>query len=140
MKLNLETLILLAGIGQFLNLTASALVPRVLDWRAVLAPLPPLLRRMFWVYGVFIVLVIIGFATLSVCHAGELASGSPLARGLCAFIAAFWGLRLAVQFFVFDATPWLTNRWLKLGYHTLTAGFTFFTAVYTIAALQLWTA
>jgi hypothetical protein len=65
-----------------------------------------------------------------------MAAGEPVARSLCAFIAIFWLARLAVQWFVFDATPFLTTRWLMAGYHALTVAFTALTAVYAWAALR----
>ena len=49
-------------------------------------------------------------------------------------IAVFWGVRLIVQFFIFDAKPFLTNWFYKVGYHGLTVVFIFLTAVYTWAA------
>ena len=131
----LEFLLLAAGLGHFAILCASALVPRVLDWKGELAGLHPFLRRLFWVYGAFIVMVIIGFGTLTMLHAGAMASGEPVARSLSAFIALFWLARLAVQGFVFDARPFLTNAWLTLGYHLLTASFAGLVAVYSWAAL-----
>ncbi len=73
-----------------------------------------------WVHGAFIVLTIIGLGAISVASATELATGSFLARSVCGFIALFWGARLAVQFFYFDATPYLTTLSLKFGYHGLT--------------------
>jgi hypothetical protein len=133
----LHNALLLAGFGHFVILTASALVPKVLDWKTVLKPLPPFLRTLFWVYGVFIVLTIISFGTLTLLHADAMARGEPVARSVAAVIAVFWGARLIVQLFVFDASPYLTNAWLKLGDHVLTVAFLFLTATYTIAALQL---
>src|SRR5204863_4398774 len=47
-------------------------------------------------------------------------SDLPLARAVCGFIALFWGTRLFVQFFLFDARPFTTTPILKLGYHGLT--------------------
>lgn len=128
--------LMLAGIGHFLLLTASALAPVVLDWRGHLRALPPMLRRLFWVYGAFIVLTIVGIGAMTLRHAPEMACGDPVARSLAAFAAVFWGLRLLVQWFVFDLRPYLTRRWLKLGYHTLTAAFVFFTLVYGWAAIR----
>jgi hypothetical protein len=127
----MKTLLQLGGVLHFLILGASALTPRVLDWRENLAPLPPLLRQLFWVYGSFIVLVIVGFGAISVAHAEVLASGGALARSICAFVAVFWAARLAVQFFVFDAAPFLTSALLKLGYHALTAAFILLVAIYS---------
>jgi len=108
-------------------------VPRVLDWRTALAPLHPFLRRLFWVYGVFIVLTIAGLGTLTLLHAREMAAGEPVARSLAGFTGLFWLARLVVQWAVFDARPFLTNAWLRAGYHTLSAGFTALVIVYGVA-------
>jgi len=132
MKLILQ----LGGALHFAILIASALTPRVLDWRTNLAPLNPFLRRLFWVYGFFIVLVIVSFGTITLLHAEVLAAGTPLARSLCAVIAIFWLARLAVQFFVFDARPFLTNALLRLGYHSLTLAFIALVLIYGWAATQ----
>jgi len=92
------------------------------------------LRQLVWVHGAFIVLVIVGFGVLSLFCAGELASRTPLARGVCLFIAIFWGARLGVQFFVFDAKSYLTTTFLKIGYQGLTVAFLFLTIVFAFAA------
>ena len=134
--LALHHALILAGIGHFAILTASALVPKVLNWKEALKPLPPFLRTLFWVYGVFIVLTIIGLGTLTLLNVEAMSKGEPVARTLAAFVAVFWGVRLIVQLFIFDARPYLTNAWLKLGDHVLTAAFVFFTAVYAAAAFQ----
>lgn len=118
------------GAIHFAILIASALTPRALDWRRNLASLHPFLRRLFWVYGAFIVLVVIGFGALTLLHAGQMAVGDPLARSLCGFIALFWLARLIVQLFVFDARPFLTNAFFKIGYHALTAAFICLVAIY----------
>lgn len=134
--MNLAQLILIGGILHFGILLASALVPQVLDWKAALAKLDRLSRQLVWVHGAFIVLVIIGFGVLSVLLPGELASGMPLARAVCGFIALFWSARLAVQFFVFDAKPYLRGRLLWLGYHGLSVVFAYHAVVYAAAALR----
>ena len=92
----MKTWLIIGGVLHFVILIASALTPRVLDWRANLASLHPFLRRLFWVYGSFIVLVVISFGTLTLLRADELASTLPLARSVCAMIALFWLARLAV--------------------------------------------
>ncbi len=135
--ITLENLLRIAGIGQFAILTASALVPKVLDWKTTLKPLPPFLRTLFWVYGIFIVLTIVGMGTLTLLNVHAMAVGDPVARSIAGFIAVFWGARLIVQLFVFDARPYLTNHWLKLGDHLLTVAFVFLTVVYGLAALRL---
>ncbi len=131
----LETLILIGGLLHFGVLIASALVPQVLNWRSELAKLHPLSRQLIWTHGVFIVLVIISFGVLSLINAEGLVTGTLLARSVCAFIALFWLSRLAIQFFVFDAKPFLTNTWLKCGYHGLTLVFIYFSTVYGYTAV-----
>jgi hypothetical protein len=134
--MNLNDLLFVGGILHFGILIASACVPQVLDWRQSLAKLDPLLRQLIWVHGAFIVLVIVGFGIVSVVLPAELASGRPLARAVCLFIAIFWAARLAVQFFVFDAKTFLKSDFFKIGYHGLTLVFLYHTVVYSIAALQ----
>ena len=132
---DMERLIQLGGVMHFGILIASALVPSTLDWKRELAKLPALLRQLIWVHGVFIVLVIVAFGVLSLLHAPDLAAGSALARSLCAFVATFWLLRLLTQFFVFDASPYLRSRFLKLGYHGLTVIFACLVAIFGAAAV-----
>ena len=135
METVLSRLILAAGVGQLSILIASAIVPFRLNWREELRSLSTLHRQMYWVYGGYVVLSIIAFAVLSIVNSRELASGSGLARGFCAYVAVFWGVRVVLQG-VFDVTTHLTTWWLKLGYAMLTVMFTMFTALYGWAALQ----
>lgn len=132
----LRSLIVLGGICHFGILFASALVPRVLNWRRELHALSPLSRHLVWTHGVFIVMVIIGFGAVSVLNAPQLARGDDmLARCVCGFIALFWLARLGIQFFLFDPRPFLTSALLKVGYHALTLVFTYLAVVYGWAAL-----
>ena len=131
----LTNLLLLGGVCHFGILLASALVPRVLDWKAELKHLSPLSRHLVWTHGGFIVLTIVAFGVISVLNARGLADGSRLSRSVAGFIAAFWLARLAIQLFVFDARPFLTSRWLALGYHALTVVFTYLGVVYAWAAV-----
>ena len=131
----LETTLRICGVLHLGILIASALVPSTLDWRHELAKLRPLSRQLIWVHGVFIVLVIVAFAAISLLLPNDLASGTPLARAVCGFVAVFWLARLVVQFFVFDAKPMLTNPLLQVGYHGLTVVFAVLVIAYGWAAL-----
>ena len=133
MDTTLSGLIFFAGIGQLGVLVAAALVPFRLKWRIDLQVLPRLHRQMFWTYGGYVVLSIVAFALVSIFNARELSSGGGLARGFCAYVAVFWGVRLALQA-VFDASEYLTLWWLRAGYALLTVLFAAFTVVYAIAA------
>ena len=128
-------LLWLAGVGHFGILLASVQVPKVFDWKTALSGLPIMLRQLFWVYGVFIVMTIAALGLLTLVNLDALVAGDRAARSIAAFTAVFWGARLVVQAFVFDARRYLTSRWRWLGYHTLTGAFVYFTAVYTWAAI-----
>ncbi len=111
----LARLLFAAGVAQLGVLIASALVPFRLNWRTELSSLSRLHRQMYWVYGGYVVMAIVAFALLSILNARELAGGSGLARGVCAYIAVFWGVRVVLQG-VFDVKAHLTAWWLKAGY------------------------
>jgi hypothetical protein len=130
----LPTLIFLAGAGQLSVLIASAQVPLRLNWREVFRSLPKLHRQMYWVYGGYVVLAIVAQGLVSLCCAAELASGSGLARGVCGYMALFWGIRLALQP-VLDVKEFLHPWWIWAGYHLLTLLFASFTVIYALAAV-----
>ncbi|MDX1946841.1 MAG: hypothetical protein SFU86_15675 [Pirellulaceae bacterium] len=135
MNLTLANVLLLAGLGQLSVLVASALVPIRLRWQTELAVLPKLHRQMYWTYGGYVVLAIVGLGLISVLNSRELAAGSGLARSFCAFAAVFWGIRLSLQA-VFDVREHLTAWWLWAGEVLLTFLFASFTVVYIWAALH----
>jgi len=132
----MKNAMLLAGIAHFGILIASALVPFALNWKESFKSLPPLLRQLFWVYGFFIVMMIVAFGVITLVNAEALAdSGTVLAKSVNSLIAIFWFVRLLVQFFVFDAKPYLTNPLYRIGYHGLTFVFLYLVAVYGYAAI-----
>lgn len=109
-------------------------MPGVVGLRSHLAPLPPFIRQLVWVYYTFIGLSLASFGCASFFLADALASGQPLARAACAFLAAFWLLRLIVATFVFDLRPYLTNDWRRVGYHATNIVFALLPVVYAWAA------
>lgn len=130
---DLTRVLFTAGLAQLGILGASALVPFRLNWRTELSSLSRLHRQMYWVYGGYVVMSIVAFALLSILNARELAAGGGLARGLCCYIAVFWGVRVVLQG-VFDVKEHLTAWWLKAGYFVLTVLFATLTLVYAWAA------
>jgi hypothetical protein len=131
----LANLIFAGGLAHFGILIASALVPFRLNWREEFRKLSPLHRQMYWVYGGYVVLSISALGLISALNSRELAAGSLLARSLCLYAAAFWGIRLSLQA-VLDVKPHLTAWWLKLGYHTLTIVFLGLTLLFGYAAIS----
>lgn len=128
-------LIFVAGLLHFGVLIASALTPQVLDWKRDLASITPLTRKLVWVYGGYVVGNIVFFGLLASSMPSVLASGTPLARAICAFIAVFWTVRLSLQYRVLFAKEMVRGVVLKAGYHGLTLVFAFFGFVFWKAAL-----
>ena len=135
MEKTLPDLIFAAGVAQLCVLIASALVPIRLDWRHEFQSLSPLHRQMYWVYGGYVVLSIISLGLISIFNAREIAAGGGLARGFCAYAAAFWGIRLSLQG-VLKVKEHLILWWLRLGYHGLSIVFICLTMIFGWAALR----
>lgn len=133
---NLTLALQLAGLMHLGLMCAGALMPRVVQMRTHLAVLPPFIRQMFWVYYTFIGLCLVSFCVITLTFASTLAAGSNLARALCAFFAVFWTVRLIAGTFIFDMKPYLTNRWRRIGYHTINIVFAYLPVVYALAALN----
>jgi len=137
--MNTSTLTLLLQIAGILHLGllgAGLMMPGVVNLGAHLRALPPFIRRLFWVYYIFIGLCLISFGCLSFTLAGTLAQGSALARALCGFFAAFWTLRLFAAMFIFDLRPYLMNRYRRVGYHATNLVFAYLPVVYLLAAVK----
>jgi len=134
-----STLTLLLQIAAILHLGllgAGLMMPAVVNLRAHLAVIPTFIGRLFWGYSSFIGLCLVSFGCLTFTLAGTLAGGSILARALCVFFAAFWTLRLIAATFIFDLSPYLTNRSRRLGYHAINIVFIYLPVVYLLAACK----
>lgn len=132
--INLTILLQIAGVLHLGLLCAGVLMPKAVGLRKHLASLPVFIRRLFWVYYTFIGFYLISFGLITFTFAGTLASGSGLARVLCAFLAVFWTIRLVAATFVFDVRPYLTNAFWRLGYHATNVVFVYLPVVYAWAA------
>lgn len=113
---------------------AGLTMPKAIGLSVHLAPLPPFIRRLFYVYYSFIGLILAAFGLMTFFFAQSMAGGEPVARGLCILMAAFWTVRLIVAAFVFDVRPYLRNAFLKLGYLALNSLFVYLVALYTFVA------
>ena len=127
----LETLLLAAGIGQLLLAAGSPAIPALLNWRRDLAPLPRLLRRLFWVYAAYILAMNFAFGLLSALEPAALVDGSKLA--VSGFIACYWAARLVIQFACFDRSAKPSGWYFLLAETALVALFVFLTLVYGAA-------
>ena len=119
-----------AGLLHLGLIAAGVLMPQVVNLRTNLTSLPSFIRRLFWVYYIFIGLSLVSFGALSFFLADALASGTVLARAVCGFLAAFWTIRLFAAAFVFDVKPYLTSALWKTGYYTTNVVFALLPLIY----------
>lgn len=81
-------------------------MPKRFGWREEMKNVSLLSRQIFYVHTFFIALTVGLMGVLSLFYAEELLKPSPLARGVLGGLSIFWLLRLAFQFFVYDASLW----------------------------------
>lgn len=129
---SMETFIVAAGLGQLALVAGSLVIPRLLNWKAELRNLSPLMRRLFWVYAGYILATNLCFGLLSTFAPHWLTGENPLAAAVTGFIAVYWGARLVVQFACFRG-PAPSGTVYRVGEVGLVALFVFFTAVYGYA-------
>jgi len=126
----------LASLSYLGLLAAGMLMPRVVGLHQHLSALPAFVRQLFWVYYAFIGLSLVSFGLGTFFLADQLASGTPLARAVCGFLALFWSVRLVAGTFVFDLRPYLTNGWRRAGLAAANLVFTCLPVVYGWVAFK----
>jgi hypothetical protein len=114
---------------------AGALMPFATKLWTETKCLSPFGARLFRVYYAFIGLCLVSFGLGSWGFAAELASGAPLARAVCGFLAAFWTLRL-VAVCTLDVRPYLRNGWWRAGYHATNVVFCLLPFIYGWLAVR----
>lgn len=131
----MRMLLVLAGLGQLALALASLAIPRVLGWREETAKLRPLTRQVFWTYAAYICAFHVAFGLLSALAPDRLLDGTPLARMVAGFIAAYWGVRLALQLVCFDRSERPPGALGRLAEAALVALFAGLAVVYALVAL-----
>ena len=124
-----------AGLLHSGLIAAGVLMPHAVNLRTNLTLLPSFIRRLFWVYYVFIGLSLVSFGAVSFFLADALASGTILARAVCGFLTVFWTIRLFAAAFVFDVKPYLTNTFWKTGYQATNVVFALLPLIYGWAVI-----
>src|SRR5260221_7298594 len=123
----IEVILILAGAGQLALALSSLAIPYLLDWREELQALKPLTRGVFWTYSSYTFATNIWFGVMSIAAAGPLAAGGLLARLVTGFITLYWGMRIVVQFTLYDrsiAKERLLFRFAEIAYVMLFAALT----------------
>lgn len=133
LQAHLPQFIYLAGLAQIALVIGSLAIPKILNWRAELAKVQPLIKQMFWTYAAYILVINLCFGLLSLFATRELTNGSVLATLVDAFIAVYWISRILIQFLYFDRTNFPQGTWNKIGEAVLVTLFIFLSIVYSIA-------
>ena len=128
--------VFLAGVGQIVLIAGSLAIPRVLGWREQTAAMRPLTRQVFWTYAAYIWCTNLCFGLVSTLAPHWLLDHSPLAGAVTAFIAAYWGARVLIQFFYFDRSDAPPGWHIKAAEAALVGLFGYLALVYA-AALAL---
>jgi hypothetical protein len=103
----LELVVRSAGVAHFAVVAASLGVPSALGWRDDVAKLKPINRQIFYTYAGYILTINLLFGLVATFGAPWLIDRTPLAACVTGFIAAYWGVRVALQFVYYDrkSTP-----------------------------------
>ncbi len=131
--LPLSAWIQVAGAVQLAIGLANLPLAGRLQYRKNLAGASPIVREVFYVHAGYIVLVVLGFAALSLLFPTELVSGRPLDRFLSTFLAVFWLLRVPIQLFYYPAEIRRQNRLADV---IFTVAFVFLAVVFGLAATR----
>jgi hypothetical protein len=131
--LALSVWIQIAGAVQLAIGLANLPLASRLQYRKNLAGASEIVRQVFYVHAAYIVLVVLGFAALSLLFPTELVSGRPLGRFLSTFLAIFWLLRVPIQLFYY---PVEIRRQNRLADVILIVAFAFLAIVFGLAAAR----
>jgi len=123
----------IAGAVQLAIGLANLPLASRLQYRKNLAGASEIVRQIFYVHAAYIVLVVLGFAALSLLFPDELVSGRPLGRFLSTFLAIFWLLRVPIQLFYY---PVEIRRQNRLADVIFTVAFAFLAIVFGLAATR----
>ncbi len=131
--LPLESLVRLAGGAQIVFALVSVGIPFKMRWGDDIRQLQPLLRKVFWVYAVYILAAHLAFGVLSLLAPGAMLDGSVLARAVTAFIAVWWLARLAIQFLVIKPSDRPRGMIYLMAEVALVGSFVAFAGLYALA-------
>jgi len=134
----LEILLRIAGASQIALAFAHLSFGRRFDWRNELARLSLLNRQIFQVHCFFICLVLVMMGLLGLCAPAALLERSRLGLLVAAGLAVFWGIRLWMQWFVYDASLWRGKRFETAAHTAFSVLWMFYFGVYGAVTWVQW--
>ena len=131
--MNTELHLRIVGVLMVLLVALNLYVPQRFNWKREMAALSLLNRQIFLVHAMFICVILLMFAGLTLLMPRELMQPTPLARAVLFALAAFWFLRLAAQWLVYDWRLWRGDRFNTAMHLLFTAVWLYLTATFTAA-------
>jgi hypothetical protein len=123
----------LAGLFLLGLFVLNFFVPARFKWAEELPRLSLINRRIFQVHAVFIALILLLSGLLLMLLPHELVAPTPLARAVLGGLAAFWGLRLWMQWFMYDRELWQGKSFETAMHFAFSGLWVFLTATFTVA-------
>lgn len=130
--------LMMAAGGHFVVLIASSQVPTRLGWSEELLRLRPLNRKLLWVYGGYIVGMILSLSGLTFYLREEMLAGEKGALAVAALAALFWWSRVIVDAIVFEHSDWPEGPEFVIGHTCLTSLFVTLSSIYTSLLVWCW--
>lgn len=122
-----------AGAVHLVMIVANLALPGILGFKRELSAVSPIVRQIFMVHHAYIMLVLALFAALCLGFPEDLVGGSALGTFLCSFMAAFWVIRLPIQFFFYDEE---VKRRHRAGHWAFSFALVSLAAVLSISAVR----
>jgi hypothetical protein len=134
--LNLNLHLRIVGLLLLALLYLNTQMPKRFHWNRELPKLDLLTRQIFIVHALFIGLIVLMMAILSLAFTPLLLRPSPLAAVILAGLAFFWLFRLAAQFLIYSPKLWRGNRFNTAMHVLFSCLWAYFAAVYTAAFIH----
>ena len=133
---HLELFLRIVAVAQLALAVLSYFLPHIMDWKAEIQRMSPLVRDVFVIHAWFISITLIIWGILT-WHFAEQMVHAPteLSRWLCGAIGAFWGIRCVLQWLHYSPAHWRGNPTRTVIHWMLFIGYGLWTATYFMAAL-----
>ena len=133
-----EVYLRVAGALQIGLAMAHVFFPKRFNWKEELSRLSPLNHQIFLVHTGFICLVLLLMGALSLFAPRTLLQSGALSRLVLGGFATFWGVRLVVQWLVYDRKLWLGNSFNTFMHFLFTGLWAYLAGVYAISLFTVW--
>lgn len=123
----------IVGVLMFGLVVINFFAPKRFGWKSEMGKVSLLTRQVFFVHCFFIALLVGMWGVLCLFFTRALLEPTLLGALVLAGLTLFWGIRLLMQWFVYDSKLW-RGQWFETWMHVIFSGvWLYFTAVYAVA-------